>query len=76
MYTHPDFARRGIGRFILSRCEQAARATGFRRVELLATLSGELLYLACGYREVERFVAASHDGVEVPGVRMTKCIDS
>ena len=28
MYTHPDHVRRGIGRMILERCEQAARAEG------------------------------------------------
>jgi GNAT superfamily N-acetyltransferase len=76
MYTHPDFNRRGVGRMILGLCEQAARDAGFGRVELLATLSGEPLYLACGYSEIERFVAASRDGVDVPGVRMGKRIDS
>src|SRR3569623_1270945 len=45
MYTHPDFARRGIGRLILQLCEAAARAEGFTRLELMATLSGRPLYL-------------------------------
>ncbi len=49
MYTHPDYARRGVGRLILATCEAAAAATGFRSVELMATLSGEPLYRACGY---------------------------
>src|SRR5436305_942217 len=52
MYTHPEFARRGIGRLILSLCEAAAAAEGFTRVQLMATLSGEPLYRACGYREI------------------------
>src|SRR5688572_14195470 len=47
MYTHPDFARRGVGRLILTLCEAAARADGFRRVELMATLSGRALYAQC-----------------------------
>jgi GNAT superfamily N-acetyltransferase len=72
MYTHPDFKRRGVGRLILDLCETAAREAGFRSVELMATLSGEPLYRACGYREIERIVAASRDGVDVPGVRMGK----
>src|ERR1700688_4308882 len=38
MYTHPDFARRGVGRLILSLCEAAAAAAGFSRVQLMATL--------------------------------------
>ena len=38
MYTHPDFARRGVGRRILALCEAAAADAGFTRVELMATL--------------------------------------
>ncbi len=72
MYTHPDFARRGVGRLILQLCETAAREAGFKAVELMATMSGEPLYLACGYHPIQRIVAAAKDGVEVPGVRMGK----
>ena len=74
MYTHPDFARRGVGRLILSLCEAAAAAEGFARVELMATLSGEPLYRACGYREIERTAAAPVDGVIVPLIRMGKAL--
>jgi GNAT superfamily N-acetyltransferase len=72
MYTHPDFARRGVGRLILQLCEGAAREAGFRSVELMATMSGEPLYKAAGYHQIERIIAASKDGVDVPGVRMGK----
>jgi GNAT superfamily N-acetyltransferase len=72
MYTHPDFKRRGVGRLILALCEGAARDAGFKTVELMATLSGEPLYKACGYHELARITAASRDGVDVPGVRMGK----
>jgi GNAT superfamily N-acetyltransferase len=74
MYTHPDFKRRGIGRMILDLCESAAREAGFRSVELMATLSGEPLYLACGYHPIQAIIAASKDGVDVPGVRMGKAL--
>ena len=74
MYTHPDFARRGVGRLILQICENAARDAGFRSVELMATMSGEPLYRACGYTDIQRIVAASKDGVNVPGVRMGKAL--
>jgi GNAT superfamily N-acetyltransferase len=74
MYTHPDFARRGVGRLILQLCEAAAREAGFRAVELMATMSGEPLYRACGYHQIERIIAASKDGVDVPGVRMGKAV--
>mgnify|MGYP000228632328 FL=1 len=74
MYTHPDFARRGVGRLILQLCEGAAREAGFRSVELMATMSGEPLYKAAGYHQIERMIAASKDGVDVPGVRMGKAV--
>ncbi|HXQ16374.1 MAG TPA: GNAT family N-acetyltransferase [Caulobacteraceae bacterium] len=72
MYTHPLFARRGIGRMILDACEAAAAAEGFASCELAATLAGEPLYRACGYRQIERFSAETPGGVSVPLVRMGK----
>ena len=74
MYTHPDFARRGVGRLILDICESAARDAGFSSVELMATMSGEPLYRACGYHDIQRITAASRNGVDVPGVRMGKTL--
>jgi GNAT superfamily N-acetyltransferase len=71
MYTHPAFVRRGVGRLILALCEEAARAEGFSRAELVATLAGEPLYAACGYRPTERF-ADDRGGVAVPLVGMSK----
>lgn len=72
MYTDPDFARRGIGRRVLTLCEEAARAAGFSRAEMMATLSGEPLYRACGYLPVEAIESAPIDGVRVPLLRMEK----
>lgn len=74
MYTHPHFARRGIGRMILGACESAAAAEGFAACELAATLAGEPLYRACGYRQIERFNAETPHGVSVPLVRMGKSL--
>lgn len=71
MYTHPDFARRGVGRAVLAACQDAARAAGFRRVELMATLSGVPLYSAAGFVAVERILDAN-GGTPVPLVRMGK----
>jgi GNAT superfamily N-acetyltransferase len=74
MYTHPAFARRGVGRLILSLCEAAAATEGFHAVQLMATLSGEPLYRACGYAEIERVAAAPVNGVVVPLILMGKAI--
>jgi GNAT superfamily N-acetyltransferase len=73
MYTHPQFVRRGIGRLILGLCERAASSEGYAAVELMATKSGEPLYLACGYQPVER-VQDERGGVAVPLLRMRKAL--
>jgi GNAT superfamily N-acetyltransferase len=73
MYTHPHFARKGVGRLILALCEQAASSEGFRRAELMATLAGEPFYRACGY-EIRERVLDDRGGVPVPLVRMTKSL--
>jgi GNAT superfamily N-acetyltransferase len=72
MYTHPAFARRGVGRMILDAGERAAAAEGFARVELAATAGGEPLYRACGYAPVSRF--QSGPGDLVPMCLMSKLI--
>lgn len=74
MYTHPDFARRGVGRYILGLCEGAARCERFVRVELGATAGGEPLYRACGYTEIERMDVPTPGGVTVPITRMAKTL--
>jgi GNAT superfamily N-acetyltransferase len=73
MYTHPDFVRRGVGRMILAACEAAARAEGFRRAELVATMAGLPLYRACGYEVVERF-SDDRGGAPVPLTLMMKAL--
>jgi GNAT superfamily N-acetyltransferase len=73
MYTHPDFARRGVGRLILSLCERAARTEGFQTLDLMGTLSGQPLYEAAGFEVVERLTDAA-GGTPVPLVRMRKTI--
>src|SRR5687768_17797510 len=52
-----DWTRKGLGRQIIEASEDAARAIGFRRMDLVATLPGIPLYLAAGYlptADVER----------------------
>ena len=48
-FIHPDFARQGIGRAILDRCELDAASHGFNSLELMSTLPGVEFYRACGY---------------------------
>ena len=72
MYTHPDFTRRGIGRFLLEAGESAARAEGFKSMEMGSTAPGRPLYEACGYVLVEDLSQPSEDGTVVPILRMRK----
>lgn len=74
MYTHPDFTRRGLGRRVLALCETAARAEGFTRLEMGATLAGVPLYEACGYSVIEPTIGAEMNGVAVPVIRMGKAL--
>jgi GNAT superfamily N-acetyltransferase len=75
MYTHPAFARRGVGRLILSLCESAAAEEGFTQMELMATMSGQPLYSAFGCHAIEE-VEYSSGGTLVPLIRMGKTIET
>ncbi|OXE37684.1 MAG: GNAT family N-acetyltransferase [Phenylobacterium zucineum] len=72
MYTHPDFARRGVGTLVITTCEAAAAAAGFKRAEMAATLSGEPLYRAMGYKVLEHLEGRTSKGIVVPLKRMGK----
>jgi GNAT superfamily N-acetyltransferase len=71
-FVHPDWARHGIGRAILKRCESEAREYGFRSAELLATLPGERFYRAAGYEGTERTRHDLRDGITIDFVPMRK----
>ena len=74
MYTSPDFARRGVGRLIVSLCEQAAARERFSRVELAATLAGVPLYEQAGYTPIRAF-SDERGGAPVPLVLMGKALE-
>jgi GNAT superfamily N-acetyltransferase len=71
-FVHPAWARRGIGSMILEACETAARAEGFTRLEMGATLSGVEFYRAKGYVEVENQAVPLGNGEALPIVKMAK----
>ena len=73
MYTDPAYTRRGVGTLIMTLCEEAARAEGFGRTELMATMAGVPLYRACGYEAVD-LVSDDRGGAPVPLLRMVKAI--
>ncbi|HEY6641376.1 GNAT family N-acetyltransferase [Povalibacter sp.] len=71
-FIDPAHARRGIGRSILDACEKAARAYGFNRFEMMATLPGVRLYQMCGYVALEHVNHPLEPGLSIPFVRMGK----
>jgi len=75
MFVRADWTRRGMGRAFLVASHDAARAEGFQRLDLMATLPGVALYLAFGFREVERTVITMPDGVATEAVMMERAID-
>lgn len=73
-YVHPRWVRRGVGRRLLQHCEAEARAAGFTRLELMATLTGVPLYLAGGFVASTPVVITLPDGVPFPCVQMAKAL--
>jgi GNAT superfamily N-acetyltransferase len=71
-FIHPDWARRGIGTMILEACENAARAAGFQRFEMGATLTGAKLFGAKGYVAVKPISILLVNGETLPVTHMEK----
>lgn len=74
IFTHPDWARRGLGTMMMRFCEARAREGGFERLEMGSTLSGVALYERCGYvrsgREEDRVTCPN--GAVIRIVHMVK----
>jgi GNAT superfamily N-acetyltransferase len=71
-FIHPRWARRGVGTRILEACENAAKAAGFTRYEMGATLTGAKLFGAKGYVRVEDILVPLKNGRSLPVIRMAK----
>jgi len=73
-FAHPDWARRGIGKSILARCEAEAKSFGFRSLELMATLPGVRLYSSCGFAATDRIQYLLPSGIAIDFVPMKKML--
>ena len=71
-FIHPDWARQGIGTQLLDACESAARAAGFTRFEMGATLTGVKLFQQRGYAALERLEVPLEGDITLPVVHMIK----
>ncbi|HEY8179475.1 MAG TPA: GNAT family N-acetyltransferase [Candidatus Limnocylindria bacterium] len=70
MFVRSDWTRRGLGRRILEACEAAARAEGFQRLALVATLPGRPLYEAYGFHATGEERVRMPNGVEMSAIPM------
>jgi GNAT superfamily N-acetyltransferase len=73
-FVDPEHARRGVGRLLLDACTDAARAAGFSRLELMATLPGVPFYAAHGFVEEAGVTDVLPDGTAVRFVRMARVL--
>lgn len=73
-FVHPDWARRGVAKELLTACEKAAATAGFRKLELAATLVGTDFYETRGFVATERFQYPLSNGEYLELVRMAKKI--
>ncbi len=73
-FVDPAHARRGLGRMLLEHCERAAIREGFERLELMATLPGQRLYAAQGYRAGEPVDHPLAPDLDIRFVPMTKSV--
>jgi len=71
-FIHPAWARQGIGGMILEACESAARAAGFTRYEMGATLTGAKLFGVKGYVAVKPISIPLGNGEVLPVIHMEK----
>jgi GNAT superfamily N-acetyltransferase len=74
-FVDPAAARRGIGSALLERCEREARAAGFRRAQLMATLPGVRLYQARGYIAQPTVLHPLGERLTITFVPMSKALD-
>ena len=72
MYTHPDWIRKGVGSMILELSENESKKLGFNKAELMATISGILLYQDRGYQVDKEIEYESRAGNKVRMYRMFK----
>jgi GNAT superfamily N-acetyltransferase len=74
MFVRGDWTRRGLGTRILDACRDAARAEGFTRLSLMATLPG-VLYERWGFHRLREVEITMPDGVRLACVEMDRPVE-
>jgi putative acetyltransferase len=71
LYVHRDFARRGVARALLQWIEEAARASGLRRLYTEASMTARVVFEKAGFRLIVPQTVTVH-GEEMTNYRMEK----
>ena len=72
MFTDPICGGKGIGSMILNQSEKSAKAQGFSKGTLGATLSGLSFYTAKGWNKMSEEQAVLPDGTAIQVIQMEK----
>lgn len=73
--VHPDWAGRGIGRTLLTKCAEGARTASCTRFECYATDYAQGFYKALGFKSVRRIDVVIRPDFVFPSVLMKAAID-
>jgi GNAT superfamily N-acetyltransferase len=74
-FVDPTAARRGVGRRLFNQCARGAAASGFKSLELMATLPGVPFYAALSFDRFEEVTDILPDGTPLRFVRMRRILD-
>ena len=74
VYVDPAYGRRGVGKRLLARAEEAARARGLRELRLAASLNAVPFYKDSGYTAHAQAKYRLSSGVSIACVPMTKVL--
>ena len=72
--TDDRLTRRGLGRAILARVIDEARAQGMTRLDCLSTLTGVPFYRALGFGGDRRVTVSLGTGIDFPVIAMTRAL--
>ena len=68
--THPDAVRQGVGRAIVSKCVEGARAAGLTRLQAYSTLNGEPFYARLGLNRIGPIHVPVGNGLSLASILM------
>lgn len=74
-FIHPEYARGGLGKILLNKCEDQAQKKHFTKTQLMATLSGIEFYKKNGYHGDEYIFHAMGDFNKIKFLPMVKDLE-